>query len=58
MPGPAGSGRSREHERQGMVRPSFDQEAWSRGITAMHLPDDGHRDIEWALRAWRTSCDG
>jgi predicted kinase len=54
MCGPAGSGKStvaREYERQGMVRLSFDQEAWSRGITAMPLPDDVHRDIERVLRA-------
>ena len=34
-----------------MTRLSFDQEAWSRGITAMPLPDDLHRDIEATLRA-------
>jgi predicted kinase len=54
MCGPAGSGKStvaRRYERQGMVRLSFDQEAWSRGITTMPLPDDVHRDIERALRA-------
>ena len=54
MCGPAGSGKStvaREYERQGMTRLSFDQEAWSRGITTMPLPDDVHRDIEATLRA-------
>jgi predicted kinase len=54
MCGPAGSGKStiaRQYERQGMSRLSFDQEAWSRGITAMPLPDDVHREIEEALRA-------
>lgn len=54
MCGPAGSGKStvaRQYERQGMVRLSFDQEAWSRGITAMPLPQDVHRDIEQVLRA-------
>jgi predicted kinase len=54
MCGPAGSGKStvaRHYERQGMTRLSFDQEAWSRGITAMPLPDDVHRDIERVLRA-------
>ena len=54
MCGPAGSGKStvaRQYERQGMTRLSFDQEAWSRGITAMPLPDDVHRDIEASLRA-------
>ena len=53
MCGPAGSGKStvaRRYERQGMVRLSFDQEAWSRGITTMPLPDDVRRDIEAALR--------
>jgi predicted kinase len=33
-----------------MTRLSFDQEAWSRGITTMPLPPDIHRDIERALR--------
>jgi predicted kinase len=54
MCGPAGSGKStvaRRYERQGMVRLSFDQEAWSRGITAMPLPPDVHCDIENGLRA-------
>lgn len=54
MCGPAGSGKStvaRRFERQGMVRLSFDQEAWSRGITAMPLPPDVHREIEQVLRA-------
>jgi predicted kinase len=54
MCGPAGSGKStvaRQYERQGMTRLSFDQEAWSRGITAMPLPHDVHRDIEQLLRA-------
>jgi predicted kinase len=54
MCGPAGSGKStvaRQYERQGMARLSFDQEAWSRGIAAMPLPDDVHRDIEATLRA-------
>jgi predicted kinase len=54
MCGPAGSGKStvaRQYERQGMTRLSFDQEAWSRGITTMPLPDDVHRDIETTLRA-------
>jgi predicted kinase len=53
MCGPAGSGKStiaRWFEQQGMTRLSFDQEAWSRGITAMPLPHDVHRDIEEALR--------
>src|ERR1700722_15225513 len=54
MCGPAGSGKStvaRQYERQGITRLSFDQEAWSRGITAMPLPEDVHRDIEAVLRA-------
>jgi predicted kinase len=54
MCGPAGSGKStvaRQYERQGMTRLSFDQEAWSRGITTMPLPDDVRRDIEATLRA-------
>jgi predicted kinase len=53
MCGPAGSGKStvaRQLEQQGMARLSFDQEAWSRGITTMPLPDDVRRDIEHALR--------
>jgi hypothetical protein len=33
-----------------MTRLSFDQEAWSCGITMMPLPQDVHRDIEHALR--------
>jgi predicted kinase len=54
MCGPAGSGKStiaRQYEEQGMTRLSFDQEAWSRGITIMPLPPEAHRDIERALRA-------
>jgi predicted kinase len=54
MCGPAGSGKStvaREYEQQGMVRLSFDQEAWSRGITTMPLPEQVRHDIEEALRA-------
>ena len=54
MCGPAGAGKStvaRQFEQQGMVRLSFDQEAWSRGITTMPLPDDVRDDIEQALRA-------
>jgi len=54
MCGPAGSGKytvAREYEQQGMVRLSFDQEAWSRGITTMPLPEDVRRDIEHVLRA-------
>jgi predicted kinase len=54
MCGPAGSGKStvaRRYEQQAMTRLSFDQEAWSRGITVMPLPQDVRRDIEDALRA-------
>ena len=54
MCGPAGSGKStvaRRYERQGMTRLSFDQEAWSRGITTMPLPPGVHREIEDVLRA-------
>jgi predicted kinase len=54
MCGPAGSGKStvaRQLEQRGMTRLSFDQEAWSRGITTMPLPEDAHRDIEHVLRA-------
>ena len=53
MCGPAGSGKStvaREYERQGMVRLSFDQEAWSRGIAAMPLAEDVRDEIESSLR--------
>jgi predicted kinase len=54
MCGSAGSGKStvaRRYEQQGMTRLSFDQEAWDRGIAAMPLPPDVHRDIEDGLRA-------
>jgi predicted kinase len=54
MCGPAGSGKStvaRSYEQQGMTRLSFDQEAWSRGITTMPLPSAAHRGIEDVLRA-------
>ena len=53
MCGPAGSGKStvaREYARQGMVRLSFDQEAWDHGIAAMPLPEDTRREIEQSLR--------
>ena len=53
MCGPAGSGKStvaRQYEQQGMTRLSFDQEAWSRGITTMPLEPDLHREIEKVLR--------
>lgn len=53
MCGPAGSGKStvaRRYEQEGWTRLSFDQEAWTRGITTMPLPPDMHRDIEDVLR--------
>ena len=53
MCGPAGSGKStvaREFERDGMVRLSFDQEAWDRGLRTMPLPPEVHADIEAHLR--------
>ncbi len=53
MCGPAGSGKStiaRTFEQQGMVRLSFDQEAWARGLRTMPLPDEVHRQIESVLR--------
>lgn len=34
-----------------MARLSFDQEAWSRGVTTMPLPEDVRRGIEHVLRA-------
>ena len=34
-----------------MIRLSFDQEAWSRGISAMPLPEDVRGEIERVLRA-------
>ena len=54
MCGPAGSGKStvaRRLEAEGMVRLSFDDEAWERGIRSMPLDDDVHAEIEAALRA-------
>jgi predicted kinase len=53
MCGPAGSGKTtaaHDLERQGLVRLSFDEEAWRRGIRAQPLPDDVHADIEHHLR--------
>lgn len=53
MCGPAGSGKStvaRDLERNGMVRLSFDQEAWDRGFRTMPLPGEVHRSIETELR--------
>ena len=42
---------ARQYEQQGMTRLSFDQEAWSRGITEMPLPEDVRGEIEHVLRA-------
>jgi predicted kinase len=53
MCGPAGSGKStyaRRFESEGMVRLSFDAEAWRRGITAVPLPATVHAEIEAGLR--------
>lgn len=41
---------ARRLEAGGMVRLSFDQEAWDRGTRHMPLPDDVHRDVEEHLR--------
>ena len=41
---------ARRYEAEGMTRLSFDQEAWSRGITVMPLPSAVHQDIERVLR--------
>jgi predicted kinase len=54
MCGPSGSGKStvaRDLERRGMVRLSFDQEAWRRGITTAPVPVEVGREIEAELRA-------
>lgn len=53
MCGPAGSGKStvaRDLEREGMVRLSFDVEAWRRGIRQMPLEPDVHREIKSELQ--------
>ena len=53
MCGPAGSGKStyaRRLEQQGMVRLSFDGEAWERGIHSMPLPPVVYEEIEADLR--------
>lgn len=52
--GPAGAGKStvaHRLEEAGMVRLSFDQEAWNRGIRSMPLPAWLHQEIEDELRA-------
>ena len=53
MCGPAGSGKStyaRRLEQQGMVRLSFDGEAWERGIHSMPLPPVVQEQIQADLR--------
>jgi predicted kinase len=53
MCGPAGAGKStvaRRLEDAGMVRLSFDQEAWNRGHRSMPLPPEIHEEIECDLR--------
>lgn len=53
MCGPAGSGKTtvaRRLEAEGMVRLSFDQEAWNRGIRTMPLPEAMDRQIADDLR--------
>ena len=54
MCGPAGAGKStraKALERAGMVRLSFDVEAWRRGITTMPLSKAVRDDIEQHLRS-------
>jgi predicted kinase len=53
MCGPAGSGKStvaRRLEEGGMIRLSFDQVAWERGIRSMPLAPAVHAEIEEQLR--------
>ena len=53
MCGPAGSGKStvaRALERDGLVRLSFDQEAWNRGRRTMPLSSTDYAEIETVLR--------
>lgn len=53
MCGPAGAGKStaaRELESGGMVRLSFDEEAWRRGIRAQPLSAEDRSEIEEHLR--------
>jgi hypothetical protein len=53
MCGPAGSGKSthaRALEAQGMIRLSFDEEAWERGFRRHPLDDAVHKEIEDDLR--------
>lgn len=54
MCGPAGAGKStiaRRLERDGMVRLSFDEAAWQRGLRTMPLEAEAHREIEAALQS-------
>lgn len=54
MCGPAGSGKStyaRTLEDQGLIRLSFDEEAWRRGIRVQPLSEDILQEIEHDLRA-------
>ena len=49
MCGPTGSGKStiaRQLERNGMVRLSFDQEAWNRGLRHMPLTKAEHAAVD------------
>lgn len=53
MCGPAGSGKStmaRALEQDGLVRLSFDQEAWARGLRTMPLSSADHAEIDAFLR--------
>lgn len=53
MCGPAGSGKStvaRQFEALGMIRLSFDQEAWDRGFRVMPLPEQARAAIDADLR--------
>ena len=53
MCGPSGSGKStyaRRLESTGMVRLSFDEEMWRRGISTVPVPADVRDDIESGLR--------
>lgn len=53
MCGPAGSGKSthaRAFEAQGMIRLSFDEEAWVRGFRQHPLDPDVHKEIEDELQ--------
>lgn len=54
MCGPSGSGKStyaQRFEDEGMIRLSFDNEMWRRGISTVPLPQDVQDEIEHDLRA-------